>query len=629
MPKRLARPLILLTLVALAVVFLVRQGQRQQGSAIPAAPSAAQRASARPPRVATDRKLPLRLPDGEVARDAARPAGALSGRVVSARGGAPIAGASLSFEHGGVALSVTSDAGGAFLLEPREPGLYTLVLVTAKGFHPFAPEWGYSPLTLVAREGEIVRGLTVTLTPEVTYQGLVRGPSGDPVGGAEVRVIDAPSGAGAGQRFVADAKGAFTFSAPEDALLEATHPDHAPGRARVDARVQASGKLTLRLRARGSAGEEGQSIAGTVIDASGQPEIGAAVSASFRSDLPAAEGDLHPGGHAITDDRGAFRLDGLDAGRYTVTATTEDGAIARAEGVAAGTQDLALRLAAGGSIRGAVRDRASGAPASAFSVVAALQRGPVEREIIATSSFFDASGSYEIAGLLPGTYAVTAAALGHAPSATVVVTVPAGGEATADLALGRGGRLVGAVLEEGTQKPLEGARVSVEGSLGSGAGAVPLLSDATTDAAGRFTLEGLAEGPRSVAVTAADHHGRILSGLSVPEGGELGPVTIALSPVEPGEEPRMELVGIGAVLSARDDALLIGQVMAGGGAAQAGLGPGDAVVSIDGKNVVDLGFEEAVNRIRGPEGSVVTLAVRKGNKGSAVDVPVRRTRVRA
>jgi hypothetical protein len=571
----------------------------------------------------------VRLAGGEAAQDADLRAGAFSGKVVSARGGEAVPGASLTFEHEGAALTIASGADGAFALEPREPGIYALALVTAKGFHAFAPEWGQSPITLVAREGEIVRGITIALAPEVTYQGLVRNPSGAPAAGAVVRIVDAPSGE-AGRQFVAGADGTFAFSAPDEALLEASHPDYAPGRARVDLRAHASGRVVIQLRPKGerAAGEE--AIAGTVLDTRGEPAFGAIVAARYRLERAGPGSELHAGAQAATDERGAFALEGLDPGRYDVIATSEGGLVARAEKIPSGTRDLVLRLAAGGRIRGIVRDRRSGAPVPAFSILAALKRGPVEREIATAASFFDARGEYEIEGLPPGTYAVTAAALGYAASATqeVVVAAPPADPARADFELGRGGRLSGVVVEEGSNKPLEGARVTAEGILGSGSGAVPVVADATTDAAGRFALEGLAEGLRSVTAVAAGHHGRVLSGLAVSEGGDIGPVTIALAPVEPGEEPRMELTGIGAVLSAKGDALVIGQVMPGGGAAAAGLAPGDAIVAIDGDGVVDLGFEAAVQRIRGAEGSVVTLSVRKGGEGAPLDIAVPRTRVR-
>ncbi|TKC94149.1 carboxypeptidase regulatory-like domain-containing protein [Polyangium fumosum] len=631
-PSRLVRPILIVIVIALVALLLSRLGggDAERPAPSPASsttPTPAPRARA-PRAVAAERSGPLRLPGGEVAVDEARRAGAFSGRVIAARTGAPIEGATLTFDQEGVARAVTSGADGAFLFEPPAPGVYTLALVAAKGFHPFAPAWGESPLTLLARAGEIVRGLTITLEPERRYQGVVLTPTGEPAPQAEVRILEAPGGeASAGGRFVADDKGVFSFSAPDDALLEATHPDHAPARARLDLRGQASGRVTLRLRPKGEA-VVAASITGVVVDAAGAPVSFAGVSARFRRELAAHDDDLHPGAAATTDERGAFTLEGLDPGTYELTAR-EGARIARAEGVAAGAEGVTLRLAAAGRIRGTVRSGSPGAPVASFSVVAARHRGPLERESSASTSFFDATGAYEIGDLLPGTYAVTAAALGHAPSTTVTVPVPAGGEATADLVLRAGGRVHGAVVEEGTNQPIEGARITIEGLLGAGAGPVPVVADVTTDASGRFSLVGLAEGARSIAATAPGHHGRILSGLVVAEGGELGPVTISLAKLKEGEEPRMEMTGIGAVLAPKGDALVIGQVLPGGGAANAGLGPGDAIVAIDGAPVLDLGFEGAVQRIRGPEGSLVRLSVRRGGTGDPTDIAVRRTRVRS
>jgi len=89
-------------------------------------------------------------------------------------------------------------------------------------------------------------------------------------------------------------------------------------------------------------------------------------------------------------------------------------------------------------------------------------------------------------------------------------------------------------------------------------------------------------------------------------------LSIDLTPVEDGGVPRIELVGIGAVLSGRGDALVIGQVMPAGGAAAAGIAPGDRIVGVDGVRVVELGFEPSIQRIRGPEGSAVLLDLRRG-----------------
>jgi C-terminal processing protease CtpA/Prc len=64
-------------------------------------------------------------------------------------------------------------------------------------------------------------------------------------------------------------------------------------------------------------------------------------------------------------------------------------------------------------------------------------------------------------------------------------------------------------------------------------------------------------------------------------------------------------------------------VIPGGGGAEVGLVPGDAILSIDGVATVELGFAGAVERIRGPEGTTVALVVRRAD-GSTVAMAVPR-----
>ena len=64
----------------------------------------------------------------------------------------------------------------------------------------------------------------------------------------------------------------------------------------------------------------------------------------------------------------------------------------------------------GATLRGAVRDKATGAPVAAFTVNVWATLGPLRREAYRTATLFDAQGRYEVAGLAPGDYAVTVAA---------------------------------------------------------------------------------------------------------------------------------------------------------------------------------------------------------------------------
>jgi C-terminal processing protease CtpA/Prc len=117
------------------------------------------------------------------------------------------------------------------------------------------------------------------------------------------------------------------------------------------------------------------------------------------------------------------------------------------------------------------------------------------------------------------------------------------------------------------------------------------------------------------------------TGLVIEEGGSLGPLVFELLPTKEGAEPTVELFGVGAMLGPDGDVLVVQQIIPGGGAELAGLVPGDAVLRIDGVPVAALGMDDSIQRIRGPEGSLVRLAVRRRADGSIADVPVKRLRV--
>ncbi len=222
---------------------------------------------------------------------------------------------------------------------------------------------------------------------------------------------------------------------------------------------------------------------------------------------------------------------------------------------------------------------------------------------------------------------VAVAALGFAPSAEKSVTVAASPEdpARADFVLDTGGSLRGSVVDAESKEPIEGARVSVEATMREGPAAP--VSSTLTDEQGQFDLRGIAPGKFSVLVAASGHHGRIVSGVEVGDDGTAGPIVVSLTPTKEGEEPRLELAGIGVVLAAKDDKLVIGQVIEGGGGAEAGLRPGDAIVAVEGRNVGELGFQGSIEAIRGPEGSVVRLTVVK-EQGEPTEISVQRKKIR-
>ena len=70
---------------------------------------------------------------------------------------------------------------------------------------------------------------------------------------------------------------------------------------------------------------------------------------------------------------------------------------------------------------------------------------------------------------------------------------------------------------------------------------------------------------------------------------------------------------------------MIEEALAGGGAEKAGLLAGDAIVKIDGELVTVIGYSDAIQRIRGPEGTFLVLGIRRGEK--IFDVKTERRRI--
>ena len=280
-----------------------------------------------------------------------------------------------------------------------------------------------------------------------------------------------------------------------------------------------------------------------------------------------------------------------------------------------------------GSLSGRVLDARTSAPIAAFAI-ALFRRDGVATTMMAPASFVAPSGAYQIDGLAPGTYEATAMAAGYAWSSYAVLRI-GDSPAQADFALHAGARITGVVTDAATGRPIGGAALSREGRRGDAPDlpVAPLSPEAESGPDGRFTLEHVPPDVDSVQAWKRGYLVRVVSLGPMPKDDDAPPLAIALTPREPGADARFELTGIGAVLRPNGDALDIQRVVPNGVSPEAGLGPGDAILAVDGASVTDLGFEAAIGAIRGPEGTTVLLRIRRA--GREVDVAVTRKLVRA
>jgi hypothetical protein len=269
------------------------------------------------------------------------------------------------------------------------------------------------------------------------------------------------------------------------------------------------------------------------------------------------------------------------------------------------------------SIRGSVVD-SEGAPVPAFNVMLTKKAGIANRAV-AQQAIFDGRGEFRFDALAEGSYRVHVASSGRAmKSADAVAEI--GGGPPLRISLGSGASVYGTVIDSESKEALALAKVSVESSFGGGNSARPMVVSAVTDDEGNFELRGLQAGRRSVVVAPAQHHTKIVSALEIAEGERTGPVQVELAPVADGEEPRLDLAGIGVMLSQQGDGMLVIKLIDGGGGGDAGMLPKDLIVAIDGKDVVDLGWDDAIQRIRGPVGSQVALRLRRQSEELSVVV---------
>jgi hypothetical protein len=259
----------------------------------------------------------------------------------------------------------------------------------------------------------------------------------------------------------------------------------------------------------------------------------------------------------------------------------------------------------------------------AFTITANRREGAA-RGLEAARSIVDPAGRF-VVHVRRGEFDLVASAAGWAPSDPVHVAA-SGPVRDVKLVVSVGGVLQGKVVDGATRAGIPYARVMRE-SRGGGASAAPANAGTVTRPDGSFELTGLPPGRLSITIGADGYHPRIASGYAISEGSTTGPVAIELTALQPGEEPTLELVGIGVQLGADGDALSVIKVIPGSGAEAAGIVAGDRVTAVEGQASEELGVDGAVARIRGEPGTYVQLTLDRN--GQAVTLSVERRKLKA
>lgn len=85
--------------------------------------------------------------------------------------------------------------------------------------------------------------------------------------------------------------------------------------------------------------------------------------------------------------------------------------------------------------------------------------------------------------------------------------------------------------------------------------------------------------------------------------------------------------GIGAEIDQSADGIIVVAPLEGSPAERAGIQAQDLILKINGESTADLTAEQAVNKIRGPEGSPVVLSVFREGRGAPFDVTLTRQKI--
>jgi len=365
-------------------------------------------------------------------------------------------------------------------------------------------------------------------------------------------------------------------------------------------------------------------IRGRVVDAAGQPVNDAFVRAEREPEGTGRQrGNALRGARwswsqrpAVTDVDGAFAIEHLAPGKYSVLAYRTGGSEAHAEGVALG-ETVTLTITPTGSIAGTIAT--GGAPPDEVKIDLIDPDTGVGR----SERFFRTGGAWSLHDLPAGSYDLTATAVGGTASLENVALTDGQQLTGVTIELRATVSVTGRVVDETTRAPVPGMRVMVSAIDGaSGMSWRPGdAGDQISDASGKFTVKDAPQGRVRISIRPKD-----FGASEYLRGGGIATLT-APGPVELGDlvvlkrrTPRNGKAGdLGFTLTEMppdvdpaEVTITVATVRKDGAAARSGLVPGDVIVSVDGHDVRGEASWEYRARAQVPEGTKVQLELARG-----------------
>lgn len=355
--------------------------------------------------------------------------GVIAGRVMKRSDRSPIAAASveLGTPLGGTFATTTTDDNGNYEFDSAPPSIPGPGGLGGLAVRAIAPGYAIASRNVQVESGAERRNINLLLTDGATVRGLVVSADREPVAGASVyfndnafpRGSELVVGVTVPPRRIStttNEAGEFTLdNLPAEAIgITASAEGFANQTSAVTAVTGETAEVTIVLQREGwlegvVTGPRGEPVADVAVAAynvESPNEVSIVMRGLFGETLPdRGESPMFPS-RIRSDQDGAYRVDGLPAGRYVLVANTRrfqkyiSAELEVKQG--AGTRHD-IRLQVGGTIYGRVLDGTARPVAGA--AISAASRFSNEMPRIRTA-YSDRNGQYEITGLVPDTYSV-------------------------------------------------------------------------------------------------------------------------------------------------------------------------------------------------------------------------------